>query len=83
MKDQNPKIKEFLNVISQKKFNTTVDTSTDSGICADCKQPALPNCYSPAGIKEFYISGLCEKCFDKLFSEDKDGEISDYEVPAF
>lgn len=37
------------------------------GICIDCKEPAIPNCYSDAGRKEFYISGLCERCFDSLF----------------
>ena len=37
------------------------------GICLQCKEPALPKCYSAAGRKEFYISGLCEQCFDSLF----------------
>lgn len=39
-----------------------------SGLCIQCKLPALPRCYSKAGRKEFSISGLCEVCFDELFS---------------
>lgn len=35
-------------------------------LCIDYKEPALPNCYSKQGIKEVFISGFCEKCFDRL-----------------
>lgn len=38
-----------------------------SGLCIQCKEPALPKCYSEAGRKEFKISGLCERCFDAMF----------------
>jgi hypothetical protein len=38
-----------------------------SGLCIDCGEPALANCYSEAGRMEVKISGLCEKCFDKLY----------------
>ena len=48
----------------------------EKGICINCKESALPNCYSEDGIKEYYISGFCEKCFDDLF---KDEEYSDDE----
>jgi hypothetical protein len=34
-------------------------------ICFSCKEPAFPKCYSEAGKREFYISGLCEECFDE------------------
>ena len=37
------------------------------GLCIQCKHPALKNCYSEAGRREFKISGLCEKCFDAIF----------------
>lgn len=40
------------------------------GICFNCELPALPRCYSNAGKREFFISGLCEKCFDNLFQEE-------------
>ena len=46
----------------------------NEGICFNCEELAMPKCYSEAGIKEFYISGLCEKCFDGLFLEDEEEE---------
>jgi len=38
-------------------------------LCIQCKEPALPKCYSDAGRKEYRISGLCELCFDKIMGE--------------
>lgn len=37
--------------------------------CVRCGIEAYKNCYSEDGIKEFDISGLCEKCFDYLTKE--------------
>lgn len=31
--------------------------------------------YSQSGMDEFGISGLCEYCFDKAFSEDDEDEV--------
>lgn len=54
----------------------------DRNICMYCKEPALEKCYSEDGIKEFYISGLCEKCFDEIMQPSDD--YDDYEEePAF
>jgi len=41
-------------------------------LCISCKEPALKNCYSEAGIREVHISGMCEKCFDALFEDEED-----------
>lgn len=38
------------------------------GKCIQCKELALPKCYSGEGRKEYSISGLCEVCFDSLFN---------------
>jgi hypothetical protein len=37
-----------------------------SGLCINCKRPALDHCYSAAGRREFVISGYCEECFDEI-----------------
>lgn len=37
------------------------------GICVKCKRDK--SWYSEAGKKEYYISGLCEECFDKITNE--------------
>ncbi len=42
----------------------TVAEAIEEGICIDCKEPAIPKCYSEAGLREYHISGLCETCFD-------------------
>lgn len=39
------------------------------GLCVQCSQPALANCYSAAGRAEVGITGMCEKCFDKVCGE--------------
>lgn len=37
--------------------------------CVICGQNALDNCTTPEGIREVSISGICEKCFDKITTE--------------
>ena len=44
----------------------TIEEAHEAGLCIQCKQLALPNCYSEAGKREYRISGLCEKCFDEI-----------------
>jgi len=56
--------------LSKDLYGKTTDQAIDSGLCIQCNQPAIPiRCYSEAGIKEFYISGLCEICFDEITKE--------------
>ena len=57
------------NNMAKELYGTTLDEVKESGICISCKEPALEKCYSEAGRKEFYISGLCEICFDNMFEE--------------
>ena len=40
--------------------------------CICCKDNAWDNCYSAQGFKEVLISGVCEKCFDKMFAEEEE-----------
>ena len=51
-------------------FGQTKDQAVSTGLCIQCKEPALPKCYSDAGRKEYGISGLCEQCFDAIFQEE-------------
>ena len=43
-------------------------------VCIKCGRPALEHCYSNAGRREVFISGLCEECFDAICdaAEDED-----------
>lgn len=62
-------LQEMKDSFSKNLFGMTKDKATTKGICIQCKEEALPKCYSDAGRKEYYISGLCEKCFDEITGE--------------
>ena len=65
----NPGLQQFKDNLAKGLHGMTVSEGVGKGICIECRQPALANCYSDAGRKEFRISGLCEKCFDKTFED--------------
>jgi len=60
----------FLDNLAKKLFGKTKTRAVKSGKCIRCGEPALENCYSEMGRREFNISGLCEKCFDSMFGEE-------------
>lgn len=60
------KLQEFKDSASKSAFGMTKQYANVKGICVHCKEEALPKCYSEAGRREYRISGLCEKCFDKI-----------------
>ena len=59
-------LQAFKDALAEALYGTTVQEARQAGICVECKEPALPKCYSPAGKKEYIISGLCEQCFDNI-----------------
>ena len=61
-------LQNFKDHMAKELFGQTKDEATEFGTCIRCNEFALPNCYSDAGRKEYKISGLCEKCFDKMCS---------------
>jgi hypothetical protein len=60
------KLKDFQNKFGDMAFGVDVQASKQFGRCIDCGENAEKNCYSEAGKREFKISGLCEKCFDRI-----------------
>lgn len=64
IKINNPK--EFAEKTGEAIFGIKPSEAKAQGICIQCKEPAIPKCYSEAGRREFQISGLCEKCFDEI-----------------
>lgn len=64
-------LQDFKDDYSKELYGMTAQEAIKKGICIDCGLPALERCYSIAGEKEYYISGLCEKCFDKIFDGDE------------
>lgn len=63
------KLQEMKDSMSKDLFGMTKDEAVSKGICVNCKEEALPKCYSEAGRKEFRISGMCEQCFDEICGE--------------
>ena len=65
-KPKQTQLQIFQDTMSKDLFGISKSEAHNKGICISCHQPAIPNCYSQAGIREYQISGLCEKCFDNL-----------------
>ena len=61
-------LQEFKDSMTKNLYKMTVKEAMEKGICIQCHEEALPNCYSDAGRREYRISGLCEKCFDEICS---------------
>lgn len=66
---QHPDIRAFADQLAKDECGITQTEAWEKGICVECKQPALANCYSDAGRREYQISAMCEKCFDALAEE--------------
>jgi len=62
-------LQKFKDKLSTDLYGMTVEEANKKGICLQCKEEAIPKCYSEAGKREFYISGLCELCFDNITKE--------------
>jgi len=56
--------------IEDGEMKMTRDEAMSKGLCTICGEPALAKCYSEAGRCEYFISGSCERCFDKMFAEE-------------
>jgi len=66
MENKSQGMKNLINNMSASLYGISVTEAIEKGICINCQQLAMSYCYSDAGVKEYYISGLCEKCFDEI-----------------
>jgi hypothetical protein len=80
-------IAECLDGLGAGIFGMTLTEAHEKGVCIDCKEEAVPKCYSEAGCKEYGISGMCEACYDAMFAredarvdEDDEEEWADEEA---
>lgn len=69
---QHPDIRKFADDLAQAECGMTQTEAWSKGVCVECRQPALPKCYSEAGRGEYRISAICERCFDAVFAEDNE-----------
>jgi hypothetical protein len=68
---QAPELKKLSDTLHKEVYGQTIQEANDAKTCINCKQPALSKCHTEAGTREFYISGLCEECFDAMFEEEE------------
>ena len=69
--------------LAKELYGMTPDEAQEKALCICCKQAVFVQAadgtskynpelfYSPAGKKEWQISGMCEKCFDNMFDEEE------------
>lgn len=63
------KLQDFKDNLAKEAYGMTTEEAWAKGICINCKDAAMPKCYSDAGRREYKISATCEKCFDEMFKE--------------
>jgi hypothetical protein len=68
-KDKSPVIKALMDQQSRATFGRSVSEALDGGVCVKCGNEAGPRCKTPAGEREYQISGLCEMCWDEMFTD--------------
>ena len=68
---QDPVLAKLADDLTREEYGIGLIEATKQGICVQCKEPALPKCYSAAGRREYAISGMCEQCFDAMFADDE------------
>ena len=68
-----PATQENKDTLSKAAFGITRDEAHKQNICVECRQDVDKEgrIYSPAGAREYRISGVCEKCFDSMFGDDE------------
>jgi hypothetical protein len=64
-----PKEGSFKFKMAEYAFGAGAIAAWREGKCIDCREEALPKCYTDAGRREFEISGTCEVCYDKITAE--------------
>jgi hypothetical protein len=62
-------LQDFEDNLAKELYGETTEEAQGKGLCIQCKEEALPKCYSEAGRWEYQVSGLCEICFDEITGE--------------
>lgn len=79
MKNQSPAITSLADRVAVSLYGMTPVEARQKRICISCKQPITSEVfYSEYGHREYLITALCERCYDKLFEENEDeGDCSE------
>ena len=60
---QKPYYQELMDMLAMDTFGMTQVDAQESGICIDCKEPAVDKCHSELDLREYSISGMCGECY--------------------
>lgn len=73
--EKNPgdNLKDFKDKFSKMAFGRTLSDSQKKEICVFCGASCKPEDFKDAlSVKEYQITGICQKCQDKTFGEEDD-----------
>lgn len=59
-------LNDLVDFMGNTLFGMTKNQAISNQICISCKRPWEDHTFSQAGKKEYFISGLCEECFDNF-----------------
>ena len=71
MQNKSPQMKSIINNLSTSIYGISMEEAVKQEICVQCQQPAMSNIFTDLGMEEYYISGICERCWDRMFGEDE------------
>lgn len=65
--------------IGEKCFGMTRTAAREGGVCISCHEKVFNEdgtinsslIHSAAGLQEYRMSAMCEKCFDKMFEDEE------------
>jgi len=65
-------LNQLKDIMANSLYGMSVKEALDKLICIDCKKPITEDSfYSVAGRNEYFITGMCEYCYDKIFEKEE------------
>jgi hypothetical protein len=64
-------MKEFKDELGEMVFGIAPSEAICKEICVNCKERVDGRIWTKAGLDEYFISGLCEICFDDIMEEER------------
>lgn len=68
MSERTPEMKAFIDGVAKDFFGKSLTETLSGNTCMFCKEPDF-NFKDEASKREYKISGICQKCQDKVFGE--------------
>jgi hypothetical protein len=59
--------------LAREAFGLTASEAIQKGVCIRCQE--IPRYYTEAGRREYFISAVCEPCYDEMTGGTDHGEM--------